>query len=95
MPNSLNSAVRGMRERLDLTQEQLAKRLFCSPQAVSDYELGRRAVPKAYLMVLALQFSYAFPDPEPPKVLDMACEACEIHRARVEITTRRQIRRAA
>ena len=91
----LNQAVRVMREQMGLTQGQLAKRLHCSPQAISGYETDYRRVPNAYLMVLALQFAIAFPEPHPPKALDMACEACEIHRARVEISARRQTNRAA
>lgn len=89
---------RDMRERLGLSQMELGIRLHCSPQAVSDYELGTRNVPAAYLAALAALTALNYPDdPTPLRALDLRCEACEIHAGRYEISlmAQRRIRRAA
>lgn len=94
----LNQAVRAMREQLRLTQLELATRLYCSPQAVSDYETGNRRVPDGYLKAVAVLFSVNEPDdPQPTNVLDLRCEACEIHAGRSAIVSlsRNRIRHAA
>ncbi len=94
----LNRIARDMRERLGLSQMELGIRLHCSPQDVSDYELGRRPVPNAYLAALTAIVAINLPDdPTPSTALNARCEACEIHAGRNEISllAQRRIRRAA
>jgi len=45
--------VRDLREDADLTQAKIAKKLSCSRQAYSNYELGLRDIPTEILIRLA------------------------------------------
>lgn len=45
--------IRDLREDHDLTQNQLAKKLNCSQQVYSNYELGQRDIPTAILIKLS------------------------------------------
>ena len=45
--------IRDLREDADLTQSAMAKQLFCSQQAYSNYELGQRDIPTEILIRLA------------------------------------------
>ena len=45
--------IRDLREDADLTQEYMAKKLSCSQQAYSFYELGQRDIPTDVLIRLA------------------------------------------
>ena len=65
--NAVGRAVRDMRERLRLSQAALGARLHCSPQAVSDYELGTRPVPAAYLSALSTIVAINCPDDPSPR----------------------------
>jgi len=38
--DSLGQAIRGLRERLDLSQTELGAKLGCPPNTISQYELG-------------------------------------------------------
>lgn len=45
--------IRELREDNDLTQKQLAKKLNCSQQVYSNYELGQRDIPTDILIKLS------------------------------------------
>ena len=45
--------IRDLREDRDFTQKQLAKKLNCSQQVYSNYELGQRDIPTDILIRLA------------------------------------------
>lgn len=45
--------IRDLREDNDLTQKQLAKKLNCSQQVYSNYELGQRDIPTDILIKLS------------------------------------------
>ncbi len=45
--------IRELREDNDLTQKQLAKKLNCSQQVYSNYELGQRDIPTDILIRLS------------------------------------------
>lgn len=45
--------IRDLREDHDLTQKQLAKKLNCSQQVYSNYELGQRDIPTDILIKLS------------------------------------------
>ena len=45
--------IRNLREDNDLTQKQLAKKLNCSQQVYSNYELGQRDIPTDILIKLS------------------------------------------
>lgn len=45
--------IRDLREDNDLTQAYVAKKLHCSQQAYSNYELGQRDIPTDVLIALA------------------------------------------
>ena len=45
--------IRDLREDRDFTQKQLAKKLNCSQQVYSNYELGQRDIPTDILIKLS------------------------------------------
>lgn len=45
--------IRDLREDRDLTQKEIAKRLNCSQQVYSNYELGQRDIPTDILIKLS------------------------------------------
>ena len=45
--------IRDLREDSDMTQAQIAKKLNCSQQVYSNYELGQRDIPTDVLIRLA------------------------------------------
>ncbi len=45
--------IRDLREDHDLTQKQMAKKLNCSQQVYSNYELGQRDIPTDILIKLS------------------------------------------
>ena len=45
--------IRDLREDSDLTQKEVAKRLSCSQQVYSNYELGQRDIPTDILIKLS------------------------------------------
>ena len=45
--------IRDLREDRDLTQREMAKKLNCSQQAYSNYELGQRDIPTDVLIRLS------------------------------------------
>ena len=45
--------IRDLREDHDLTQKQVAKKLNCSQQVYSNYELGQRDIPTDILIKLS------------------------------------------
>lgn len=45
--------IRALREDKDWTQKDMAKRLHCSQQVYSNYELGQRDIPTNILIKLA------------------------------------------
>lgn len=45
--------IRDLREDRDLTQKEMAKRLNCSQQVYSNYELGQRDIPTDILIKLS------------------------------------------
>lgn len=51
-PDLTPEAIRGLRQRLGLTQEQLAARLGCSTQAVSFWERGTRTPTGLYAQAM-------------------------------------------
>lgn len=48
--------IRDLREDHDLTQKELAKRLNCSQQVYSNYELGQRDIPTDILIKLSMLY---------------------------------------
>lgn len=61
------------RERLGITQDELAKRVNKSREALANYESGRRAVPSAdlplFAAALGVPISYFYGDVEPHEEL--------------------------
>ena len=49
--------IRDLREDHDLTQKEMAKKLNCSQQVYSNYELGQRDIPTDILIRLALFYN--------------------------------------
>lgn len=45
--------IRDLREDSDMTQAQIAKKLNCSQQVYSNYELGQRDIPTSILIELS------------------------------------------
>ena len=49
--------IRDLREDSDLTQKEVAKRLSCSQQVYSNYELGQRDIPTDILIKLSALYN--------------------------------------
>ncbi len=49
--------IRDLREDRDLTQKEMAKKLACSQQVYSNYELGQRDIPTDILIKLSIIFN--------------------------------------
>ncbi len=49
--------IRDLREDHDLTQKQVAKKLNCSQQVYSNYELGQRDIPTDLLIKLSKMYN--------------------------------------
>ncbi len=49
--------IRDLREDHDLTQKEMAKKLNCSQQVYSNYELGQRDIPTDILVKLSSVFN--------------------------------------
>lgn len=49
--------IRDLREDHDLTQKDLSKKLNCSQQVYSNYELGQRDIPTDILIKLSLFYN--------------------------------------
>ena len=49
----LYKRIRDLREDKDLTQKEMARRLNCSQQVYSNYELGQRDIPTDILIKLS------------------------------------------
>lgn len=49
--------IRDLREDRDLTQKEVAKKLSCSQQVYSNYELGQRDIPTDILIKLSALYN--------------------------------------
>ena len=53
----LYKRIRDLREDKDLTQKEVAKKLNCSQQVYSNYELGQRDIPTDVLIKLSVLYN--------------------------------------
>lgn len=49
--------IRDLREDRDLTQKEISKKLNCSQQVYSNYELGQRDIPTDILIKLSMLYN--------------------------------------
>ncbi|MGN0664911.1 MAG: helix-turn-helix domain-containing protein [Huintestinicola sp.] len=54
---TIGERLRDMREDNDKTQAEIAELLKCSQVCYSYYELGKRAIPAEYLIILATYYN--------------------------------------